>query len=60
MGFLGHEPLNGNKNAHAEPVSPTNGCRRSRDTTGLGYGDDDSLPIYDKEPHTTNDSNDEI
>lgn len=59
MGYPRHGGLNDNKHTLIEPMIHTNG-HRSRDTTSLGYGVDDSLPIYDEQPPTASNSKDEI
>lgn len=49
MGYLGHGPLSDNKNALIEPIGHTKG-HKSKNKTSLGFGAEDNLPIYDREP----------
>ena len=59
MGYPRHGHLEDDKCFLGEPMIHTNGCT-SKDTTSLGYGVDDNLPIYDHESPTTSDVDNEI
>jgi hypothetical protein len=59
MDYQGHIPLNDNIESLTKPASHTN-KRKSGDTIGLGYGVDDSLPSFDKEVPTNNESKDDV
>lgn len=59
MSYPRYGALNDKKHTLFEPMSHTK-CHKSKDTIGLGYGVDDSLPIYEEESHTNSDSYNEI
>ena len=58
MGYQGHGSLTGNKKDLVEPISHTQG-HDTWDTTGLGFGLEDDIPILDQSTPMSSESEDD-